>query len=116
MSIYVPLPIPTNSHDAPPSALPEKEQILYDRVLEHFSTADYTLPNINQEKTALTVDEKFWLVGASSYRTLHFVHLVDNDQYLVQTVIRMSSEISTCYELERKCGHKALRRYAQVET
>jgi hypothetical protein len=61
MSIYVPLLIPTNSYDAPPSALPEKEQILYDRVFEHFSTADYTLPNINKEMTALMVDEKFWL-------------------------------------------------------
>ncbi|KAG1839542.1 CRAL TRIO domain-containing protein [Suillus subalutaceus] len=62
MSIHVPLPIPTNSHDAaPPSALPEKEQTLYDHVLEHFSAADYTLPNVNQEKVALTVDEKFWL-------------------------------------------------------
>ncbi|KAG2051417.1 CRAL TRIO domain-containing protein [Suillus hirtellus] len=62
MSICVPLPIPTNSHDAvPPSTLPEKEQTLYDCVLEHFSAADYTLPNINQEGAALTVDEKFWL-------------------------------------------------------
>lgn len=71
MSICVPLPIPTNSHDAvPPSTLPEKEQTLYDCVLEHFSAADYTLPSINQEGAALTVDEKFWLVGAS-YCNLH---------------------------------------------
>ncbi|KAG2340748.1 CRAL/TRIO domain-containing protein [Suillus weaverae] len=62
MSIHVPLPIPTHLDEASlPSALSEKEQTLYDIVLEHFSVADYTLPNVNQEKAALVVDEKFWL-------------------------------------------------------
>ncbi|KAG1729621.1 CRAL TRIO domain-containing protein [Suillus paluster] len=62
MPIYVPLPVPAHLHEAaPPSALAEKQQILYDRVLEHFSAADYTLRDIDQEKAALTVEEKFWL-------------------------------------------------------
>jgi hypothetical protein len=62
MSIHVPLPVPTHSHEAtPPSALSEKEQTLYDRVLEHFAAVDYTLPNVDQERAALMVDEKFWL-------------------------------------------------------
>ncbi|KAG1883352.1 CRAL TRIO domain-containing protein [Suillus subluteus] len=62
MSIHVPLPVPTHSHEtAPPSALSEKKQTLYDCVLEHFAAVDYTLPNVNQEKATLTVDEKFWL-------------------------------------------------------
>ncbi|KAG1839543.1 CRAL TRIO domain-containing protein [Suillus subalutaceus] len=62
MSIHVPLPVPTQSHEtALPSALSGKKQTLYDRVLEHFAAVDYTLPNVNQEKAALTVDEKFWL-------------------------------------------------------
>ncbi|KAG0695604.1 CRAL TRIO domain-containing protein [Suillus ampliporus] len=62
MSIHIPLPVPTHPNEATaPSALPEKKQTLYDRVLEHFSVAGYTLPDANQEKAALTVDEKFWL-------------------------------------------------------
>ncbi|KAG1883349.1 CRAL TRIO domain-containing protein [Suillus subluteus] len=62
MSIHVPLSVPTHSHEtAPPSALSGKNQTLYDCVLEHFAAIDYTLPNVNQEKAALTVDEKFWL-------------------------------------------------------
>lgn len=63
MSIHIPLPIPTYLHDeaSPPSALSEKERALYDTVLKHFSAADYTLPNVNEEKAALVVDEKFWL-------------------------------------------------------
>lgn len=69
MSIHIPLPIPTYLHDeaSPPSALSEKEQTLYDIVLKHFSAADYTLPNVNEEKAALVVDEKFWLVSAPSH-------------------------------------------------
>jgi hypothetical protein len=52
MSIHIPLPIPTYLHDeaSPPSALSEKEQTLYDIVLKHFSAADYTLPNVNEEQ------------------------------------------------------------------
>ncbi|KAG2149105.1 CRAL TRIO domain-containing protein [Suillus bovinus] len=62
MSIHVPLPVPTPSHEiAPPSALSEKQQTAYDHVLEHFTAVDYALPNVNQEKAALTVDENFWL-------------------------------------------------------
>ncbi|KAG2035216.1 CRAL/TRIO domain-containing protein [Suillus americanus] len=62
MSIHVPLPLPTHSHEtSPPSALSENKQTLYDCVLEHFAAVDYTLPNVKQEKAALTVDEKFWL-------------------------------------------------------
>ncbi|KAG2087346.1 CRAL TRIO domain-containing protein [Suillus cothurnatus] len=62
MSIHVPLPLPTRSHGtAPPSALSEKNQTSYDCVLKHFAVVDYTLPNVNQEKAALTEDEKFWL-------------------------------------------------------
>jgi hypothetical protein len=61
MSIHVPLPIPTHLDEASPPALSEKEQTLYDTVLEHFSVADYTLPSVDQEKAALVVDEKYWL-------------------------------------------------------
>ncbi|KAG2051416.1 CRAL/TRIO domain-containing protein [Suillus hirtellus] len=62
MSVHLPLPVPTRSHEiAPPSALSEKNQASYDCVLEHFTAVDYTLPNVDQEKAALTVDEKFWL-------------------------------------------------------
>ncbi|KAG1728654.1 hypothetical protein EDB19DRAFT_153997 [Suillus lakei] len=62
MLIHVPLPVPTHPHEAaPPSALSETEQTSYDRVLQHFSAVDYTLPNVDQERAALTVDEKFWL-------------------------------------------------------
>jgi hypothetical protein len=62
MSIHVPLPLPTRSHEtAPPSALSEKNKTSYDCVLEHFASVDYTLPNVSQEKAALTEDEKFWL-------------------------------------------------------
>lgn len=62
MSIHVPLPVPTHSHEtAPPPALSEKNQTSYDCVLEHFTAVDFTLPNVDQEKAALTVDEKFWL-------------------------------------------------------
>jgi hypothetical protein len=66
MSIHIPLPIPTHLLDeaSPPPVLSEKEQTLYDIVLKHFSAADYTLPNVNEEKAALVVDEKFWLVSA----------------------------------------------------
>jgi hypothetical protein len=64
MSIHVPLPIPTHLDDVSPPALSEKEQTLYDTVLEHFSVADYTLPSVDQEKAALVVDEKYWLVSA----------------------------------------------------
>ncbi|KAG0695606.1 CRAL TRIO domain-containing protein [Suillus ampliporus] len=59
MSIHVPLPVPDTA--SPPSELSDKEQSLYDIVLEHFSAADYTLPDVDQEKAVLTVDEKFWL-------------------------------------------------------
>ncbi|KAG2131312.1 CRAL TRIO domain-containing protein [Suillus clintonianus] len=59
MFIHVPLPVPTHPHEVEsPPALSEKNQTLYDCVLEHFSTEDYALPDIDQ---ALTVDEKFWL-------------------------------------------------------
>lgn len=61
MAIHIPLTIPSTDKASPPSALSEKEQALYDIVFEHFSVADYTLPNVDQEKAALMVDEKFWL-------------------------------------------------------
>ncbi|KAG2362587.1 CRAL TRIO domain-containing protein [Suillus spraguei] len=61
MSIHVPLPVPSRSHENAPPSLSDKQQTLYDSVLEHFAPVDYTLPNINQEKAALTVEEKFWL-------------------------------------------------------
>ncbi|KAG1805983.1 CRAL TRIO domain-containing protein [Suillus subaureus] len=63
MSIHVSLPLlPTHPQEtAPPSVLSGKNQTLYDCVLEYFTAVDYTLPNVDQEKAALTVDEKFWL-------------------------------------------------------
>ncbi|KAG1729620.1 CRAL-TRIO domain-containing protein [Suillus paluster] len=61
MSIHVPVPVPTHPEQASPPALSEKEQTLYDLVLEHFSAAEYRLPGITQKKSALMVDEKFWL-------------------------------------------------------
>jgi len=66
-SIHVPLAVPDRTNAQPPPALSEKEQTLYDHVLEHFSAADYIIPGINEDKAALTVDEKFWLVGATFY-------------------------------------------------
>jgi len=66
MSIFIPLPVPAHPDALSPSALSEKEQTSYDCILEHFSVAEYTLPDVNQEKGALTVDEKIWLVGATS--------------------------------------------------
>jgi hypothetical protein len=55
-----------------PPVLLEKEQTLYDRVLDRFSGTDYIIPGINEDKAALmviAVDEKFWLVGAISYHS-----------------------------------------------
>lgn len=66
-SIHVPLPLPVYPDTRSPPALSEKEQNSYDHVLEHFSAADYTISDINEEKAALMVDEKIWLVGATSY-------------------------------------------------
>ncbi|OJA17109.1 hypothetical protein AZE42_02600 [Rhizopogon vesiculosus] len=60
-SIHLPLPVPDYPDAHPPPALSEKEQTLYDRVLEHFSVADYIIPGINEDKAALIVDEKIWL-------------------------------------------------------
>ncbi|KAG2070786.1 CRAL TRIO domain-containing protein [Suillus decipiens] len=61
MAIHIPLAVPLTDEASPPSALSEKEQTLYDIVFEHFSAVDYTLPNVDQEKAALMVDEQFWL-------------------------------------------------------
>jgi hypothetical protein len=69
MSIHVPLPVPDHSDPHPPPALSEKEQTLYNHVLEHFSVINYTIPGIDEEKAALMVDEKIWLVGATSYHS-----------------------------------------------
>lgn len=70
MSIHVPLPVPDHSGHHPPPALSEKEQTLYDHVLEHFSAVDYTIPGIDEENlAALMVDEKIWLVGATSFHS-----------------------------------------------
>jgi hypothetical protein len=68
-SIHVPLPVPDHSDAHSPPVLLEKEQTLYDRVLDHFSGADYIIPGINEDKAALMVDEKFWLVSAISYHS-----------------------------------------------
>lgn len=90
MSIHIPLPIPTHPEASSPSALSEKEQALYDVVLEHFSAADYTLPDVNQEKAALVVDEKFWLVSAPSH------HSSISCNWLTSVILTDDSHTNVC--------------------
>ncbi|KAF8808744.1 CRAL/TRIO domain-containing protein [Phlegmacium glaucopus] len=56
---FLPIPPPTIYKDDPRAELQESEQPMYDKVVEHFSQTDYSIPNI--EKGELTDQEKFWL-------------------------------------------------------
>lgn len=62
--VYLPIPPPPQKElETPPAVLTltEKEQTMYDKVFEHYSNPDYTIPGTEKDGQ-LTEDEKFWLV------------------------------------------------------
>jgi hypothetical protein len=63
MPVYTPIAPPAVPDDAQkPADLTVVQADLHAKVLGHFSTPEYALPEV--EKSELTEDEKFWLVSA----------------------------------------------------